>query len=42
MTITNWVLDGVAMIASGIAWYYAVQARRSARRVRQIRSGGVR
>ena len=35
--MATWGLDGVTLAASGVAVYYAVQAGRSARKVKAIR-----
>lgn len=42
MAIVTWTFDGITVIASCVAWWYAVQARRSARRIREIKNGGSR
>lgn len=42
ITVITLVFDAVALIASGIAWRYAIQTRRSVRRIREIKGGGPR
>jgi len=42
MTPITWVLDGISFIATGVAWGYAIKARRCVRKIREINGGGPR